>query len=283
MGILLQKVIVYDKYASYNHLELVSNNAQQTSLRNGLWLDGGVGELERASGVLQIAVCDDEQVVADHLKKMVADIMEKKKENFFVRTFLSGEELLCSEIRYDLIFLDIEMPGIDGIETGKRLQQKYSGSKIVMATGMRERVKEAFVISAFRFVTKPFEIEELTEAIEAFLNGRIGNEEIEVYWNRNLIRVRQRDIIYAEAYDGYIELYIKDQICRKETTLLKLEEELNKKMFFRIHRKYIINLSQIESYQKGTVCMAEGQKLAVSKRNLKEFEKAYVTFDLSYN
>lgn len=239
--------------------------------------------MENTSDVLQIAVCDDEQVVAAHLKKMVADIMEKKNQNFFVRTFLSGEELLCSEIRYDLIFLDIEMPGLDGIETGKRLQKKYPGSKIVMATGMRERVKEAFVIRAFRFVTKPFEMEELTEAIEAFLNGRIGNEEIEVYWNRNLIRVRQRDIIYVEAYDGYIELYIKGRTCRKETTLSKLKKELNEKMFFRIHRKHIINLSQIESYQKGTVCMAEGQKLLVSKRNRKEFEKAYVIFDLSYN
>lgn len=66
----------------------------------------------------------------------------------------------------DILFLDIEMPGEDGIQTGKRLRERGSECKIIMATSMAERFKEGYHIGASRFVTKPFDQEEVEEELD---------------------------------------------------------------------------------------------------------------------
>lgn len=101
-----------------------------------------------------------------------------------VSEFYSGEELLRSLNGEELLFLDIKMPGLNGIEVGELLREK-NDCKIIVATGWTEYFKDAFRIGAFRFVTKPFEKKEIKEALEAFLKTKIGMETIGLYRERN--------------------------------------------------------------------------------------------------
>lgn len=224
--------------------------------------------------MIKIGICDDEQIVRELLKQKVEICLREAGVRADILFFQRGQELLETEEDLDILFLDIEMPEMDGIEAGKKLRQKGNNCKIIVATSMVERFKEAFYIDAFRFVTKPFEMEEIREALrEAFIAAG-GNQTIEVYKNREKYNILCRDILYIEATESSVEFMLKDGKYRKESSLTELEKKLEGNTFFRINRQCIVNIAQIEHYEKGVI-LINGDAKKVSQRKKKEFQNAY--------
>lgn len=224
--------------------------------------------------MINIGICDDDKIVTDILKNIIQGCMEELKEEVRITAFLSGEKLLPEVCKLDVLFLKIEIPGKDGIETGKKVKELRGNCKIIITTDTIERFKEALKIGAFWFVTKPFRKEEVKEALEAFLKNRSGMKKIEMYRERNLYTFFQKDIIYMKAVNSAVEFILKGGVYRKETSLSELERVLDNKLFYRINRQCIINLSKIEKYQTGKVFL-NGVEIKVSIRRKKEFEKMY--------
>lgn len=224
--------------------------------------------------MIKIGICDDEQIVREILKKKVEICLREADVQAEIIFFQRGQELLKSGEDLDILFLDIEMPEMDGIEVGKRLRQMGKNCKIIVATSMVERFKEAFRIDAFRFVTKPFEMEEIREALQEAFIALGGTETIQVYKNREKYNILCRDILYIEATESSVEFILKDGKYRKESSLTELEKKLDGNTFFRINRQCIVNIAQIERYEKGTI-LINGNTRKVSQRKKKEFQIAY--------
>ena len=235
--------------------------------------------------MLRVGICDDEPLIIEALQRIILEIADKNDWEINISCFESGKELLEVVDTLGAVFLDIDMPELDGIETGKRIGEKNQDCKSIMATGRADKFKEAFRIQAFRFVTKPFDEVEIEEALQAVINTQIGLETIELYEKRNSYQIPQRDISYITAYDGYSEFFVSgrdtDRILRKDCSLSELEQELSKELFFRVSRQYIINLGKITEYAKGSI-LIQGKKMLISRRRKKEFEQAYLEYDLRY-
>lgn len=231
--------------------------------------------------MIQIAICDDVVEETVTLQKYIHKYCREQKVKYRLSLYSTGEQLLSEIKKIDILFLDIKMPGLDGIETGELIREQNSHCRIIMATCMVERMKEAFFIEAFRFVVKPFQWSEIEEALEACMKKILGSESILLYFNRNLYRVRQIEIQYIVTYDSYCEYRVRDKMMRSEESLRDLECKLDERLFFRIHRKYIINMAQIQSYRNGRIEMQD-IVIPVSRRRKKEFEQAYMEFDLKY-
>lgn len=231
--------------------------------------------------MIRIGICDDEELIGNQLRKVVQECVEELEENVEFLTFSSGMQVADAADVIDLLFLDIEMPEMDGIETGKKLQELGSPCKIVMATSKVERYKDAFKINAFRFVTKPFQKEEVKEAIEAFCKSQLGMELIEVYKMRNAYQFQQKEIEYLAAVNSAVELHIGDEIFRKEISLNELEHILDQRLFYRVNRNCIVNMNKIEDTKQGMV-ICNGKKITVSIRRRKEFERSYLMYDVNY-
>lgn len=231
--------------------------------------------------MFRVALCDDQEYILVQLKKMLCEIFKKRDCQYVIEAFSSGEELISKNEYYDMIFLDIEMPGMDGIQAGEIIRQRNMECKIIMATSAVERYKEAFHIRAFRFVTKPFVADEIEEAVDAVLSLKKDDDSIELYYQRILCKVKLKDIQYIQAYNGYSEFLVGNRIFRKEVSLNNMEELLDRQFFSRIHRQYIINMRWITSYDNGEVIVGN-QVIPVSKRKRKEFEQEYMEFDLKY-
>jgi len=232
--------------------------------------------------VYEIGICDDYPQVAQALAKTVTRLSEKNSVTVSCRIFHSGEELLKNINQFSVVFLDIEMPGLDGVETGKKIRQLNPDCRIIMATGRVDRISEVFFFQAFRFVKKPFRDEEVEEALISALKKRDGEETIEVYLDRNLCEVKQKDIVYVQAFNGYSEFVINGKRFRRETSLNDVEEELNPRLFFRIHRQYIVNFGSIEGRTDSYVVVG-GTKIPISRRKRKDFEKEYIKYDVNRN
>ncbi len=230
---------------------------------------------------MKIGLCDDQEIVLRELWKVVAEYLKKAENDSEIVAFLDGEKMLARAAEFQIVFLDIEMPKMDGIELGKRIREKNPECRIIMATGMQERFKEAFMIQAMRFVTKPFRKEEVWEALEATIKSITPTKWIEAYYLRKEYRVAERDIRYIVAYDSSVEIVTKTKTLRKDCSLESLEKVLDEHRFMRVNRTLIVNFNQIKEAD-GSIFMFEGEKLKVSRRKQKDFWDRYMEYDLRY-
>ena len=95
--------------------------------------------------MLRIGICDDEDIILDILKKIVSSCLEQLDYEAEIILFNSGKNLLEQKQQFNIVFLDLEMPELDGIETGRQLRRQQEDCKIIVATNRRDRFKEAFL------------------------------------------------------------------------------------------------------------------------------------------
>ena len=228
-----------------------------------------------------IGICDDQKTAVYQLSNVVERYCLRKGMKIEIRFFFDGESVIQSIQKINILFLDIEMPHMDGIEVGMQFYEKNKGCKIIMASGREDRFKESFKINAFRFVSKPYQTEEIEEALESCFRTYVGISTIKLYGNRVLYEVCQKDIIYIIAYDGYIEAQLENKTMRKDCSLLQMEDILEKDLFFRISKSCIINLMKVDSYKKGKINI-KGKEISVARRRRKDFEIAFQRYDLGF-
>lgn len=177
------------------------------------------------------------------------------------------------------------MPNLDGIETGKILNQRKSECKIIVASGRVDRFKESFYINARRFITKPFQKEEVKEALQLVLIEQKTLKKMKLYNNRISYDILIKDICYAKAYNSYVEVAVLGkkgmEDLRSEYSLVEIENILPSEIFFKINRTYIVNLLKVQNYEDGKIVMF-GEIFKVSRRLKKQFEKALTEIDLCY-
>lgn len=231
--------------------------------------------------MLRIAICDDEKIIIDELYEMITEILRNNKYDNQITIFQNGEGILEKAEELDVVFMDIEMPDKDGLQLGQEIKERNPNCKIIMATGMLERFKEAFHIKAHRFVTKPFDINEIEEALISAIAEGNSHSYIEVYYQRNQYNILQEEIQYLEAYSGYTEFETAGKRFRKEISLVELENMLSDILFVRVDRKYIVNLRYVQSYMNDKFVIGE-TTFSISRRNRKDFERKYIEFDLKY-
>jgi DNA-binding LytR/AlgR family response regulator len=229
---------------------------------------------------MKIGICDDEPLMTTMLKRIIEEILRKPDIKVEISTFLSGGELIERIDDLDAVFLDIEMPELDGFEAGNVIMKRNPNCKIIIATGILERFKESFKINAFRFITKPYDSIEIEEALQALIKTKIGEETIPLFINRIQFEIRQKDIKYFKAFNGYSEAIVEDKCFRKELSLNELEEILDDRLFIRIHKKYLVNIRFVESY-KNSMVKIDAKYLTVSRRKHKEVEKMYINYAVS--
>ena len=236
--------------------------------------------MKETSGKTVIGICDDQEIAANLLKDHVVSILkEMGVVGWRVETYHSPITLLKHIESMDILFLDIEMPDMDGIEAGGKIQETNPDCKIIMSTSRTDRYKDAFKINASRFVTKPFVRDEIKEALSSCLKMTLGENTIDVFQNRISHKVKEKSITYIRAFNGYVEVFTANQVFRKDVSLDELEKELDEKIFFRIHRQYLINMQHISSYDNKAVEIGD-MSIPISRRRYSDFVKAFMDLDL---
>lgn len=232
--------------------------------------------------MLKIAVCDDEKFVYSKMENLINQY--KKEHPFSCETtyFSSGELLLASweQGKFDLLFLDIEMPILDGIQTAQKLNVKQGDCKIIMLTGRTDRFKEAFKIGAFRFITKPIEANEVFETLDDVRILLTGKQPVELFYNGKSYLVPQKKILYVTSSHNGTIIYTEKEQFFSEFSLNKWEELLNQSLFFRCHKTFLVNLGEIIRIEKDEALLRTGEKVQIARRRMTEFKRRYMAYDI---
>lgn len=216
-----------------------------------------------------IAICEDETYLLEELRKKAETYLKTRHYPAQIRTFTSGEDLLKEQRPFDLILLDLMLPGINGLETAKRLSSK---SRIIFITSYREYAVDAFEVEAVHYLLKPVTDERLYQAMDRALN-RSKQED-----DRTLALIKSgsthilpiRDILYCEVFDHRVCIHTAQGNYEYSGTLDMLEGKLDGR-FFRCHRSYLINMSHVVGQEKGTALVSNGNRVLISRRKQAEF------------
>ena len=235
---------------------------------------------QKGSGKMQIAICDDEvsmvQILEEKIKKLLPDAVIDK--------YLSGDELIASGSKPDILFLDIQMPGMDGMETAKMLRQDNEDMILIFVTAAEEYVFQAFDVGAFHYLVKPFSDEKLKEVVTKAVHNikrssRLEKDEkyIMVQTAGSHIKIFLRDIVYAEVYNRKVIIHTRSTDIEYYGKLQELSDMAGTD-FFRTHRAYLVHFKYVEKYDATCVTMKNGTAL-IAKQNYPEFVKQYLKYN----
>ena len=238
--------------------------------------------------MVRIAVCDDEKNIRSYLVSLI----KKQNTQYSIMEYASAHEYLADGKEHDMVFLDIELDGVDtgmnGMELARYIRGTTAGRQpvIIFVTGYEKYVYDAFDVGAFQYLVKPVDERKFTEvfdrAVKQILSGQVSEAEkrkkklvIRYGGGRKVIPVH--DIYYVESQNHNIVLYLKGGKADYYGKIGDLEEELEGQ-FYRIHRGYLINLFYVESYDRTEVRMANGDKLMISRYKYEGFVQAYMDY-----
>lgn len=202
--------------------------------------------------MLNIAICDDLKDVREEMNSILNNVAIKLNIEMKISSFSSGEELVKSidkEEYFDLIFLDIEMYELSGIDVARYIREKkhnYS-TQIAFVTGKGEYVKSVFEVTTLNFIEKPMKMEEIIKTINQVLNMQKRDKQFftckieDEYYS-----IPYMNIYYFEITKRTIIAYTKKGKISFTGSLKKLEYKLDMDKFLRVHQSFIINKSMIE-------------------------------------
>lgn len=226
---------------------------------------------------MKIIICDDEMHIRDDLKQRLKDYYSSL--DVLILSVSSGEELLKMADREPegifCVFLDIEMQGMDGLETARQLRKKYPGIPVLLLTSHTELAMEGYEVQAFRFLAKPLRQEKLVEALRAVERtaGKQEQHKLRVVTGEREIYVDCRDIFYVKSENVYLNIVTTEQTFLMRGKLKELYTSFPEDLFFQIHRSYIVNLSHIRSFDGKKLIMEDGGQLPVSGRRRELFRE----------
>ncbi|GAA0102925.1 two-component system response regulator RgaR [Paraclostridium bifermentans] len=223
---------------------------------------------------IKIAICDDEYIHREILLKYIDKLF--LMDLYEVLTFNSGEDLLANYPNdLDILLLDIQMLGINGIKTAKKIRLFDTKVTIVFTTAISDFMQEGYEVRAFRYLLKPINYSDFSKHLIQCKNEVLKNKEkyisIKEIDEGKTIIIPINSILYIEVECRVALIHTDNEIYKIRESIKNLESQLTEYSFFRCHRAYLINLFKINSIDKNSVFIKDNEIL-VSRYKMKDLK-----------
>lgn len=230
--------------------------------------------------MIRIAVCDDDIDIRNSMHSSCCRVLEGLSISHEILDFDSGAKLLeYSGDAIALLFLDIEMPGMDGIEVKNSLENDSNVKNIVFVTSHPEPMQKAFGKKTIGYELKPIDDDVVSRYIERVINEQDEYHYISIPNGKNPFRILESKIICIEGSGNYSYIYKADREKLLFTIKLKdLELSLSASNIVRIHKSYFVNLRHVRSIDKNTLRLDNDVNLTIGRSYMQAFREAYQNF-----
>ncbi|MBQ6467568.1 MAG: response regulator transcription factor [Clostridia bacterium] len=222
---------------------------------------------------MRIAVCDDERIAIENVVTLLEDYFHDKKIDIPYEVFERYPDLEPRIDEFNIFLMDYETPEIDGMSFARMIREKYGEEKaIIFITSYETVVYEAYEVRALRYILKPIKREKFYEALDAYLATNVVTKRLTVRQDGQVEAIESKDIEYIEANGKEITFHLDSGnsiTCRD--TLDSIEQKLDDFGFFRVHRKYLVNLKKVSSYMNNYVVLKSGESVELSTRKYADF------------
>ena len=230
---------------------------------------------------MRILICDDDELIRRQIHKFLRDYF--KNAHLLcpeIVMYENGELLLKDTGDKDIVFLDVEMPGLKGIHVGQELQESNPRVIIIMVSAFPEYLDDAMRFHVFRYLSKPLEklrfFQNMKDALQQY-NSTVGKIVIECR-NKNNVTVSKADIIAVECFERKVIIHTAGQKYESTETMTYWREKLQDKCFITTHKSFIVNMMYVISFTPTLIQLENEVTAYLTKRKYKEFKHAYLLY-----
>ena len=229
----------------------------------------------------KIAICEDDKEQQKLIKNLIStnDYSEINEINVFD----SGEDLVHAyerEQRFSIILLDIQMNGINGIQTAERIRKLDKDVLIIIITSILEYAVDGYSINAYNFILKPIDTEKfckvMNNAIEILKENENKVYRIQTRESTRLIKLS--DIQYIESDKKKIRIHCKNEVITNNESISEAEKKLTNVGFLRISRFYLLNMKYIKEMKVDDILLQNGRLLKYSKKLQNQIKNSYMNY-----
>lgn len=232
---------------------------------------------------MKIAVIEDIQVHGDLIVSYIKKWSAKKKINLSLKQFESAESFLFQweeEADFDILFVDIQMSGMNGMEMAKKIRNKDKNIIIIFTTGITDYMEEGYEVEAMHYLLKPISEDKVTACLDRAAKKRKPEKYILVHTSEEALKINILQIYYAEAMGHGCRLRLeredKNKFIEIRENISQMENMLEKTEFIKCHRSYICRIKGISRIDKTTVYFDDGSSIPVSRRMYGEVNQAFI-------
>ena len=233
---------------------------------------------------MRIAVCDDNERDVSRIGKLMAEYEISRKESIDCHYFTNSTDFLC-ELRageYDLVLLDVLMPGVSGIQAAQELRELDKNVRLIFISASPEFAVESYSVGAYYYLLKPIDADSFFTLLDKIGRELSGQAEQGFILRRRggVVRIDFTRLAYVEVINKTVFFHLADGAVRETTaTLADFEEKLlSRPEFLKTHRSYLVNLNYVQAMDINCVIMKNGHSVPVSRQRRSQVQEAYMHF-----
>ena len=228
---------------------------------------------------MRILVCDDEKQYLDMLCTHIQEYMKRRLINYKIIKATSPVDVFQYNLRYDLAFLDIQMEGMDGITLAKELKNQNSKIALFFVTNYDEYQDDAMDLQAFRFFSKPFDVNRLYSGLDKAMEYIDGvYVDVFLYTDNIQQRILIDDIIYITRNNRKSEIKTTLNNLITRDTFDGLCQKMPPLFFYQVHKSFCVNLHYVKQYTYSELYLTDGTRIPIAPRKQSAFHKFWFEY-----
>lgn len=231
--------------------------------------------------IYKIAICDDEPKTLSLIESIVKKWAGDNDINIKIETFSSAEAFLFTyeeDKSFHILLLDIEMPGMNGVDLAERIRKDNKSIQIVFITGFMDYIAQGYDVDALHYLLKPVDERKLFEVLDKACDRLSVSEKVLfIESGGEMVQVPIHTITYAEVDKNYITIHTGKGDFSKKQTLSELEDELGN-AFFKTGRSFLVNLSFVKKTSRTEVELKDGSLIPLSRGRYEAINEAIIKY-----
>ena len=233
--------------------------------------------------MLKIAVCDDSRELLEKVEKYLHEYESVRNTPVTVHTYTNAVDLLdgLKKTDYDILILDIIMPGFTGMQAAHEIRKFNEEIKIIFLTSSKEFAIESYSVGAYYYLLKPVLNEKLFSVLDKVVSEITSKQEsCVIYTHMGIVNIPFARIECLEVYNKHLVFHLSDGSTKETRGALTDYENvfLERKEFLKIHRSYILNMDYIHSIEAGEIATYSGKRFPVSRLLAKDIKEHYMNY-----
>ena len=232
--------------------------------------------------MIKIAICDDDEIVTSDIEERLRQTAQKSGVSIDIDVFFDGTALtdytINNNVKYDIIYLDIELKGENGVDTARKIRQFDKDVLLIYITNYESFAKEVFEVSAYRFITKPITDEIFEKYFVSAVNEITRTPQFfQFQYNKVHYKLPINDIIYFQSDKRvtYINTGTDVNKCYEKLNAIEQKMQQCGVYFFRTHQSFLVNPSYVEVYMYDSMQLRDGTVLSISEKRRKTVNELY--------
>jgi len=229
----------------------------------------------------KIMICDDEPAMCQQLRELLNRFSEECHFEFLIQEYHSGKELL-EHLTFDtdIVFLDIKMEPLSGMDTARIIRSKNQDICLIFITTMTQYAMEGYQVHAFGFLKKPVRYSQFRlQMLDTMRMLQKNKKETFSFKNGSeTYNLNLNSIQYFEIYGHDVRIFLTDQTLNYYGTLSELEDALRGKGFYRCHKSYLVNLGHISKITSSEISLKLGTRIPLSKYRRKDLLEQFASY-----